>query len=544
VLRQVVIKVPGANPPAAEVLQNSEGVMDVPAENQRVKYAMWLLAGLVLLATILRFWRLGAWGLEGDEIFTLRDSRAPRLSNPRPLLYLLNYILVRPVLGLDEFGLRVLPALFGILAIPTVYFIGRRLVGSRAALFAALLVALSPIHIYQSQYARYWSLAFLLSAAYPFALYFGIRDHSARWLLSGVVLALLAVLAHPVAILPAGGLVLFYLFSVRRQDLARLWGNPLLRWIGIACIVVGVVLLLRSFSMLQSWVHSHDVKTRLPERLFNPTPPGIRQLGILANYIDNLTLPVALAALLGLSILAQGRNRQVALLLFWIGTVPLVVILLISFRAPISTNYVLPGAPAVFLAAGVFLARLAEADIGVRPRWLLPALVTMVVVAAGLPTVISQYRDGRRYDFRGAAQWLKPRLTPGDLVFSEQYPVMRHYLGPDAQPISFDTTALEGSAERLDQPGQGEALWIVAPAPSHAFRVNLRQGGLLTWIYQNCQLRNTLGRARVDVRQYYLQIYRCPPEASPDITRPPSGSASRREAAGRGSRPLRDSTSR
>jgi hypothetical protein len=220
------------------------------------------------------------------------------------------------------------------------------------------------------------------------------------------------------------------------------------------------------------------------------------------------------------------------------------IIVLISFRTPASINYFLPGAPAVFLAAGVFLARLAEVDTGVRPRWLLPALVTVIVIAGGLPTVISQYRDGRRYDFRGAAQWLKSRMTPGDLVFSEQYPVMRHYLGPLAQPISFDTTALEGSAHRLNEPGHGDALWIVAPAPSHAFRVNLRKGGLLAWIYQNCQLQNTLGKARMDVRQYYLQIYRCPPEPSPDITPVESGSAIRREPAGRASSPLRDSTSR
>jgi uncharacterized membrane protein len=518
--------------------------MDVAADSQRIRRATWLLAGLIVLALILRFWHLGAWGFEGDEIFTLRDSRAPRLSNPRPLLYLLNYILVRPTLGLNEFGLRLLPALFGVLAVPTVYFIGRRLVSSRAGLFAALLVALSPFHIYQSQYARYWSLAFLLSAAYPFALHFGIRDHSARWLISGAVLAVLAVLAHPVAIFPAGGLILYYLVGVRREDLARLWSKPMFRWIGLALLVVGLILLVRSFSMLQNWIHSHDVKSGPRERLFNRAPDGLRQLRDLLNYVDSLTLPVTLAAVLGISVLAAGRNRSTALLLLWVGVIPVAVILLISIRTPISVNYFLPAAPAVFLAAGAFLAHLTEIEAGVRPRWLLPALVTIIVIAGGLPTVISQYSDGRRFDFRGAAQWLKPRMKTGDLAFSEQYPVMRHYLGQQAQPISFDTTALEKSAQSLDQPGHGGALWIVAPAPGHAFRVNLRKGGLLPWIYQNCQLRNTLGRPRVDVRQYYLQIYRCPPEASPEVTPVESGSAIRRDPAGRGSRPLRKSTAR
>jgi hypothetical protein len=61
-------------------------------------------------------------------------------------------------------------------------------------------------------------------------------------------------------------------------------------------------------------------------------------------------------------------------------------------------------------------------------------------------------------------------------------------------------------------------LWVVAPAPSHAFRANLRQRGLIRWIYDNCQLRNSTGVGRVDYRQEYLHIYRCPPLA-PDTAR-------------------------
>ena len=57
----------------------------------------------------------------------------------------------------------------------------------------------------------------------------------------------------------------------------------------------------------------------------------------------------------------------------------------------------------------------------------------------------------------------------------------------------------------------GEALWVIAPAPAHAFRTNLRPGGLAEWLYTTCQMRNTFGRGRLDFRQQYLQVYRCPP---------------------------------
>src|SRR3712207_9536724 len=64
-----------------------------------------------------RFWKLGDWNFEATEMFTLRDSLRPRWNNSRPLGYLLNHYLVGTVRPLDELGLRILPALFGVLAV-------------------------------------------------------------------------------------------------------------------------------------------------------------------------------------------------------------------------------------------------------------------------------------------------------------------------------------------------------------------------------------------------------------------------------------------
>ncbi|MGH8594186.1 MAG: glycosyltransferase family 39 protein [Gammaproteobacteria bacterium] len=51
---------------------------------------------------------------------------------------------MRPLVPLDEFVLPLLPALFGVLAVPGLYFVARRLVGARAALFGALLLTVTP----------------------------------------------------------------------------------------------------------------------------------------------------------------------------------------------------------------------------------------------------------------------------------------------------------------------------------------------------------------------------------------------------------------
>jgi hypothetical protein len=89
--------------------------------------------------------------------------------------------------------------------------------------------------------------------------------------------------------------------------------------------------------------------------------------------------------------------------------------------------------------------------------------------------------------------------------------VLAHYLnGRPVQKLRADPVPLQKAEREVRQSG-GEALWIIAPAPAHAFRTNLKPGGLADWLYGNCQMRNTVGRGRLDFRHQYLQVYRCPP---------------------------------
>jgi hypothetical protein len=461
---------------------------------------------------VLRLFRLGQWGFEGDEIFTLKDSLHINPSNPRPLLYLLNHYVIASFHPLDELGMRIFPALFGILAIPTLYWVGKRLLGNRAAMFAALLLTLNPMHLYHSQYARYWSLVFLLSAIYPYALYWGVREHNRRWLIFGLITGVLAVLAHPVALLPFAGLLLGALFHVRRDLLPKLWSRPLTRWVIILGGILVILAAVRSASLLHEWVGSHDVKTRVPDRLFSRRPIGLKQLAILAAFVDDLTLPVAVLGAVGLYVLWRWRNRPVGTLLACLLVVPVLTILVISSRTPVSPNYLIMASPVVFLAAGKMLDELSRVELGLQPRWIVPATLTIISISAGLPSLISQYRDGTRYDFRAAARWLARHQSQDDAVFSDEFRVVAHYLpASDVEHLAADTVELARAVRALPDSGRARAVWIVAPAPSHPFRTSLSLHGLIGWVYANCQLRTSLGVGRLDLRQNYLQIFRCPP---------------------------------
>lgn len=500
-----------------------------------------LLAGLIVLAIALRFWRLGDWNFQATEIFTLRDSVTPQFRNPRPLGYLLTYYLVKPLLPLDEFGLRLLPAIFGVLAIPAFYFVSRRLLGTRAALFGTLLLTVSHLHVNYSQLARYWSLVFLLSAIYPYALYIGVRERKKGALALGLVTGVLAALAHPVAILLLMGPALLLVAEMRHVDRARLWRQNWVRWTALFLVLVAAVIAWRFIPMLQGWVSSHDKNPGRGQFLHQSVRQGVKQIYYLLGFFEGLTLPLVLTGVVGIYLVWRERDRSLALFLASLALLPIGFLTLLSVRTPVSQYYLLPVVPVFFLGAGAFLDRLFGGDWKPGPRWLLPATLLAVIISAGAPTLLSEYLNGRRYDFRGMARWLEPRLAPGDIVFSDQPMVLAHYLpGIEVQRLQPDTTALTQSMRVLNQPGRGEALWVVAPSLGHALRTNLKRGGLIDWIYDKCQLRNTTGKGRMDFRQQYLQIYRCPPGVGlTGVGARPRGKAPYTSRSGEPTMPLR-----
>jgi dolichyl-phosphate-mannose-protein mannosyltransferase len=483
--------------------------LDVTERRSRV-YQAFLLTGLIVLAAFLRFWRLGNWSFDSDETFTLRDSVNLDPRNPRPLLYILNHYL-SPIIPLDEWGLRFLPALFGVLGVVAFYFVVSRLVGRRAALFGALLLTFSGLHLYYSQFARYWSLVFLLCTIYPYAIYLGLRDHNRRMLALGVLTGITAVLAHPASVLLVGGLALWAIVTYVGPDrLARLKSRRTIIRLGVVLAVLAVIIAARFVPLLRGWISAHDTGRTPSEFLLHlPAKPGVKQIAFLFGFLESLTFPLVLTGALGLLWLWR-RDRSLAMLLTWMLLLPIAFIVLLSFRTPVGVFYLVPTIPVLFIGAGIFLDRLTTVESGLRPRWLLAATLALIIIAAGAPTLVSQYRDGRRYDFRAAARWLDRHMAGGDVVFSDQFKVVAHYLPTaDIQRLTVDTNRLAQSVQ-VHQTGRPRSVWIVAPAPSHAFRTNPYIGGLRQWIYNHCQLLETVGEGRVDFRQYYLQIYRCP----------------------------------
>jgi predicted membrane-bound mannosyltransferase len=113
------------------------------------------------LATLLRLHGLATWPLEQDELYTIRDAVAfgQQINWLRPFYFFLQQLLLQ-LLPPTPLFLRMPPFLFGVLGVWLTWVLGRKVFGTTAGLVAAFMVAISPWHLYASQFARYWTLVY------------------------------------------------------------------------------------------------------------------------------------------------------------------------------------------------------------------------------------------------------------------------------------------------------------------------------------------------------------------------------------------------
>lgn len=126
-----------------------------------------LLAAIVIMGAVLRLYDLGTESYWLDEIIMVDVTSSDfetfivNTEGGRPPLYvLLGHIWIR-IFGDSEVGTRSLSAVVGVLSLPLMYLVGRRLWNSSIGLLATLVLSLSIFHIYYSQEYRYYSVVML-----------------------------------------------------------------------------------------------------------------------------------------------------------------------------------------------------------------------------------------------------------------------------------------------------------------------------------------------------------------------------------------------
>jgi uncharacterized membrane protein len=134
-------------------------------KNTKTRRHRGVLLIYILGGFALRLYRLGADSLWYDETVSallasksLPDLIAHTARDIHPPGYYLLLHLWTRLSGDTEFALAFFSVVFGLLLIPLTYALARRLLGRTVAVWAALLVAVSPFNLWYSQEVRMYTL--------------------------------------------------------------------------------------------------------------------------------------------------------------------------------------------------------------------------------------------------------------------------------------------------------------------------------------------------------------------------------------------------
>ncbi len=231
-----------------------------------MKSTKFILIGIILLSIVLRTFQLNKVppALFGDEIdvgyqaysllLTGRDIGnqflpfyIKSLSEHRTPLYIYSAVPFVGIFGLNEWGVRLPAAFWGIVSIIGIYFLVKRLFGEKTALIAAFLLTISPWHL---QYSRASFEVTELLSFLIFATYFFLKglEKPKYFILSGLIFGLTPyIYSTALAFVPLW--VLFLIATNYKQLLTKHFLTKQSLWVISTVIVVLITTLPMFYSL-------------------------------------------------------------------------------------------------------------------------------------------------------------------------------------------------------------------------------------------------------------------------------------------------------
>ncbi len=381
-----------------------------------------MITAVILLGFALRLYQINQVPLRGDEAFTVlhwvREPLAATIANIATIdpQAPLSYALFRGwglLTGMTESTVRYLPALLNLLGVPVLYALGKRLGGRSMGYVAAVLWAVHPYQIWHAQDARNYAIWAALS---PLAAWLALRALDKRRPLDWTLYILAAATAGYIYYLELFALVVLnlFVFGTRWRD-RRL----LMQWIG-AQVAIGLIFAPWYLQERLLFSSGYGGTTGLldpplwltwfvPTLTFGETlPPSVKSLLWIGLLIG----------LIGGWVILWRRNRRFAIWLGLLGTLPLLLLGIVSLKLNVFTpRYVLTAAPAYTLLLAVLIVHLPLRAVSVRR--LIGALVFAAVLSVSLFSLYHYYAVPEYFkapDWRSLASYLSDHTQPDDLV--------------------------------------------------------------------------------------------------------------------------------
>jgi mannosyltransferase len=403
---------------------------------------IWLIF-IILLATALRLFHLGHQSLWFDEARSFTRASMSLPETLRQTLIVLHMPLYSSTLhfwlkvGHSETLLRFPSVVFGVLALPLIYQLGRLCMGRRTGLTAALLLALNPFHVWYAQEARMYSMLmlFALSASYFFLR--AVRDNSRRSWGGLVASCTLAYYSHYFAFFIPLIQFTFFLCTLRTHyRLFRKWvlsqiiaALPLAPW-----LVAYYAFACRSG---QAWAHGLFPKPGLLAPVETLWKFSLGSTDTLTPVLALFLTAFGLTFFLGVKSSRMNCPHFRLFTLLWLG-VPIIFTFLLALRRSFYLDRCL------IIALPAYLILLAIGIVGIgKPliRWGLTSAI-ILAMTFGLRQLYFAPLFFKE-DWRAATSYIQSQYRDGDIIVSRYVqdgePLFYYYQGnPDWAALSVE----------------------------------------------------------------------------------------------------------
>jgi hypothetical protein len=448
---------------------------------------------ITLSGAFLRVYKLGEWSFWGDEMFTVSGREDG--FNYSWFRQSISSLLIQSntaMNGVSEWNARIVPAIIGIATIPALFFIVKKLVDVPTGILAALLLALSPWHLYWSQNARFYTALLFFYSLALFFFYIGMEyDKPWHFVLCLIFLGLatkerlLALFFLPVI------LVYVILLHILAYKKPKGWRYRSLVIFLVPALLGGLLFVGPYVLNFSAWMSGFGFSTNSPFWL----------AGGFAFYVG---LPVVCLSIVGGTYLLLQKNRA-GLLLSVSAVLPILLLLLIAPFHYTASRYAFISLTSLLVLAAISLTTLIKQAHWPTKLLALGALLILIVHPLQEDAMYYLHQNGNRDNWKAAFSYVQQHMQPSDKAASANRALTQYYLA--AEFISFEEMDLH-EIETQDQ-----RIWFVEDMTSIQKFPRLH-----TWLSQNAQLVS-IHDITFQARTYSMRVYFYDPQQSRDAER-------------------------
>lgn len=324
-------------------------------------------------------------------------------------------------LGVDEWLVRLPSVLIGTATVFILGWLARPIIGARAAILFAILLAISTWHLHMSQTGRFYTQQLLFFNMSMLLFYHATSTGNKGRLIASLVCLFAAFMSQPPAILLGVVFGIDWIFGFFSKDSKRLTMA--------SAVAGGITAILSAGLLLYDITRNTENWAQFGQTTSQSTPV------ILAGAIWYMNPVVALAAGTGFLCLIQ-RNLRLALYLVLTAFVPLLIMAGLALTDNfVHVRYTFVILPAWLLLAAVAFDRISLSLISEYPFFIRNLAFAMVMVVC-LYQDLEYYTAGGGYQpaWREAFEELDQMLQPGEVIYGDFHAqnLGAYYLEEDA----------------------------------------------------------------------------------------------------------------